>query len=242
MDRHGPPGVTNSRLAKIGFFAMAMGLAEAIVVVYLRELYFPDGFRFPLRYIPVRMLQTEMLRELATLVMLAMVALVAARKSSLRLAVFLFAFGIWDIFYYVFLKVLLDWPQSFFTWDVLFLIPVAWIGPVLAPVLCSITMIGLAILLIMLDRRYERVCMDKAWSLMAAGAGFIFFSFIRDYGAILITGGFYKNVTGLATDRTFQTVLASFVPVRWHWDLFGAGEALVLLSAYVTYRKTIKNK
>ena len=28
-------------------FAVSMGFLEAIVVVYIRELYYPDGFRFP---------------------------------------------------------------------------------------------------------------------------------------------------------------------------------------------------
>lgn len=233
------PPLRNSKLVLLCLFGIAMGLLEAIVVVYLRELYFPDGFRFPLRYLPGHMLRTEMLRELSTIVMLAMAAGVAAKKPVLRFALFLFTFGVWDIFYYVFLKVLLDWPQSFFTWDVLFLIPITWVGPVLAPVLCSLLMIGIGLLFIRLDRRYERVRLDKTvWLLMAAGAGLIIFSFVRDYAGIIIEGGFYKDMGNLADNKAFQTAVAVYVPVDFHWSVFGAGAAFVLLSAFAMYRKT----
>jgi hypothetical protein len=218
-----------------------MGLLEAIVVVYLRELYFPDGFGFPLRFIPDHMLRTEMLRELSTIAILTTVAMVVSAKNILRFAIFLFAFGVWDIFYYVYLKALLDWPKSLFTWDVLFLIPVTWVGPVLAPVVCSLTMIGLGIFFIILDRKYENVRVERiAWLLMAIGATLIVLTFIRDYAGIIMEGGFYKDLAGLANNRTFQAAVASYVPGQFHWGLFGAGEALILLSALTSYRKTTR--
>jgi hypothetical protein len=218
-----------------------MGLLEAIVVVYLRELYFPDGFSFPLRFIPDQMLRTEMLRELSTVAILTTVAMVATTKIILRFAIFLFAFGVWDIFYYVFLKALLDWPRSLFTWDVLFLIPVTWFGPVLAPVVCSLTMIGLGIFFIILDRKFENVRVERiAGLLMAVGAALIVLTFVRDYAGIIMEGGFYKDLAGLANNRTFQTAVASFVPAQFHWGLFGAGEMLILLSALTSYRKTMR--
>ena len=219
-----------------------MGLLEAIVVVYLRELYFPGGFRFPLRFIPPRMLRTEMLRELSTLAILTAVSAVATKKYIVRFAVFLFAFGVWDIFYYVFLKALLGWPQSFFTWDVLFLIPVTWVGPVLAPVVCSLTMIGLGLFFIVHDREYAGARMERiAWLLMTAGAALIVLSFVWDYAGILMEGGFSEGFAGLTADRTFQAAVASFVPTQYQWGLFGAGETLILLSALTSYRKTAGN-
>jgi hypothetical protein len=235
------PRVTNTQLVFLGVFGIAMGLLEAIVVVYLRELYFPGGFRFPLRFIPQQMLRNEMLRELSTLVILTSVAAVATKKFVIRFAVFLFAFGVWDIFYYVFLKALLDWPQSLFTWDVLFLIPVTWVGPVLAPLVCSLTMIGLGLFFITLEREYGSARVEMiVWVLLAAGAALIVLSFVWDYAGIIMEGGFYKDLAGLTDNGTFQAAVASFVPVHYHWELFGAGETLILLSALAAYRETAR--
>jgi hypothetical protein len=240
MSAHSSRHVTNSRLIWLAIFGIAMGLFEAIVVVYLRELYFPGGFGFPLRFIPEQMLRTEILRELVTIVMLVALAATAARTFVLRFAVFLFTFGVWDLFYYVFLKVLLDWPQSFFTWDVLFLIPLAWLGPILAPLVCALTMIGLAALLIALDRQYGGVRIGRmSWLFMAAGAGLIFSTFIGDYAGIVIKGGFVLDLAGLASNSAFQRAVTSFVPAHFDWWLFSAGEALILLSGVVLYVKTV---
>src|SRR3989339_548079 len=129
----------------VTIFSIAMGLFEAIVVVYLRQLYYPQGFDFPLAAFPASRLSVEWLREACTIVMLAALGLMTGRNASGRFAFFILSFGIWDIVYYLGLKWLLNWPASLFTWDILFLIPVAWTGPVLAPVICSFTMILLAV-------------------------------------------------------------------------------------------------
>jgi hypothetical protein len=34
----------------LAVFSMAMGYLESAVVVYLRKLYYPDGFKFPLAH------------------------------------------------------------------------------------------------------------------------------------------------------------------------------------------------
>lgn len=141
----------------VTLFAIAMGYLEAAVVVYLRALYYPDGFpipvhlgTFPIRFtripefegrMPVRMVRTEIGREVATIVMLTSLALLVGESPLRMLGVFLLAFGIWDIFYYVFLKVLIRWPESLKTLDVLFLIPVPWVGPVWLPVSISAAMV-----------------------------------------------------------------------------------------------------
>ena len=80
-------------------------------------------------------------REAATLVMLLGVAMLAGTDRWDRIALFCIAFGVWDIAYYVWLWVFLRWPPSLLTWDVLFLIPVPWVGPVVAPVIVSVVMI-----------------------------------------------------------------------------------------------------
>ena len=89
------------------------------------------------RYEQQKTLFIEIGREAATMLMLAAIALAVARNTRQWTAAFAIAFGVWDIVFYACLKLLLGWPASLFTWDILFLIPVPWVGPVLAPVLIS---------------------------------------------------------------------------------------------------------
>ena len=188
-------------------FAAAMGFAEAAVVVYLREFYYPLGFCFPLKALPARLLAVETLREAATLVMLAGAAALSGRDLPRRLAAFLFCFGVWDLFYYAFLKLLLGWPASPLTWDLLFLIPVPWAGPVLAPVICSLTMILLAACVERL-RAAGRPALPRRWelALLLAGAALVLYTFVRDYGGLL----------------------AAVVPAAYAWPVFLLGELLAL--------------
>jgi hypothetical protein len=123
------------RLTWLGVFAVAMGLLEAICVIYLRRL-FPVETNFPIP--PLERLRIEVIREACTIVMLLGVAWLAGINGRSRVACFFYAFGIWDILYYVGLRWLGGWPESVLTWDCLFLIPKPWYGPVLAPVLISL--------------------------------------------------------------------------------------------------------
>lgn len=124
-----------SRLAWLGVYAAAMGILEAICVIYLRRL-FPVETNFPIP--PLERMQVELIREACTIVMLAAIARLSGANLRLRLACFFYAFGIWDILYYVGLWWLTGWPDSLLTWDCLFLIPKPWYGPVLAPALISL--------------------------------------------------------------------------------------------------------
>jgi hypothetical protein len=176
----------NQKLFFIILFGIAMGYFEAALVVYLRELFYPEGFALPLRIIPRNLIVIELFREAATIVMLVSVAALTARKFWERFGYFILMFGIWDIFYYVFLKVTLNWPASFFDWDILFLIPLPWIGPVIAPVLISILMIIIGIMLISL---YEKGGMFKLtkFGLITAllGTALILYSFMSDLEATI---------------------------------------------------------
>jgi len=145
------PGPARARLIALAVFALAMGWLEAVVVVYIRALTglghaatVPDPAEVAarLRAVPW-LIGTEQTREFATLVMLAAVAWIAARAWRARLGAFLVCFGIWDIAYYVALFVLLRWPSSLGTRDVLFLIPPSplWYQPVWVPVAISCLMI-----------------------------------------------------------------------------------------------------
>jgi hypothetical protein len=130
-------------------FSMAFAYIESAVVVYLRALFHPHGFTFPMAAFAVtpeakRLLLTEVGREAATIVLIGTAAWLFGNVLQERIAYFLIIFAIWDIFYYVWLKVLLDWPASLMDWDILFLIPVAWASPVLYPVLVSLAMFAFA--------------------------------------------------------------------------------------------------
>ena len=130
-------------------WGVAFGYIEAAVVVYLREIYYPEGFAFPLVMIQDRIMLTEVLREAATLLIILATVCLAYKRLQSRIAAFVVLFGVWDIFYYLFLKLLLNWPESLSTLDILFLIPSPWIGPIWAPVLVSIGFIfaGSAVLM-----------------------------------------------------------------------------------------------
>lgn len=118
------------RLGWVTLFAVAFGYLEAAVVVYLREVLYPEGFSFPLRLLPTRLGLIELGRELSTLVMLLGSAALAGRGFWPRFGAFAVAFGVWDLVYYVALRAMVGWPESLATWDVLFLIPGIWTGPV----------------------------------------------------------------------------------------------------------------
>ena len=171
-------------LFSLALFSLSFAFVEAAVVVYLRSLYYPEGFAFPLKPISSDHLVVELAREFATIVMLATAGMLAGRTRWQRFAYFIIAFGVWDIFYYVWLKVAINWPASLLEWDILFLIPLLWIGPVIAPVLISTLMIIAGLLIL----RWEESGVSfqpprLAWVLSIAGSVIILYSFMRDVAA-----------------------------------------------------------
>ena len=147
---------TTTRFIIAVIFSIAFAYIEAAVVVYLRAIFHPDGFTFPLSNVETilqhkALLLTEIGREAATIVLILTGAWLFGRNLQQRFAYFLTIFAVWDIFYYVWLKVLLDWPARIMDWDILFLIPVAWAGPVLAPVLVSIILLVFAAIILYRD-------------------------------------------------------------------------------------------
>ena len=127
-----------SKIITLAVYAVAMALVEAAVVIYLRELYYPTGFLIrttaDVAVIPSGILNVELWREAATIIMLAAVAHLAFGDLQRKVAAFFWTFSIWDLTYYLSLFVFLSWPASLFTLDIYFLIPWPWIGPVLFPV------------------------------------------------------------------------------------------------------------
>jgi hypothetical protein len=149
LAKNGDNQLVGLRITCVIIFAIAMGILEAICVVYIRQIIFPphgiindfptDNFNFTY----------EIIRESITIIMLTTVALIAAYNWRTRLAMFFIAFGIWDIFYYIGLKIFLNWPASIMEWDTLFLIPIAWYSPVIVPVLISFYFIAGGIFIIL---------------------------------------------------------------------------------------------
>jgi hypothetical protein len=186
-------------------FAVAFALVEAAVVVYLRELFYPEGFDFPLKAFDPDILKVEMFREAATLAMLGAAGWMTGKNGWQKFAFFIYAFGLWDIFYYVWLKVFLGWPESFFTPDLLFLLPVIWWGPVLAPMIVGASLCGASITIVyLLERgsRFRATLPDIA--LLCVGAALILYTFMID--APLLEAG--------------------KVPPDYNWWLFIAGEII----------------
>lgn len=166
-------------------FSASFALVESSVVIYLRSLYYPDGFYFPLKVIQPDHLIVELAREAATIVMLVSAGMIAGEHRWEKFSYFMFSFGVWDIFYYVWLKVALDWPSSIFDWDILFLIPMPWIGPVIVPVLISLFFITASILILKKERESFRPSL-AAWLSAIGGSGLILFSFMKDADATLL--------------------------------------------------------
>ncbi len=155
-----------SRILWLVILAAALAYVEASVVVYLREVLvpareevFPRHLRQPLPLLSKQQLDAaggsvpsflalEMIRELAALAVLAAAAAGFRRRRGEFMGLFFLGFGVWDLLYYAFLKLQMDWPASLATWDVLFLIPVPWVAPVWAPmaVAGTLTIAGLAAL------------------------------------------------------------------------------------------------
>jgi F0F1-type ATP synthase membrane subunit c/vacuolar-type H+-ATPase subunit K len=210
-------------------FGTAFGYLEAAVVSYLRQLHEPARQRFypsrpaselfPLLTLdqlqslgaePPRTLAIEIGREAATIVMLAAVALTVAGTIGRWAAAFVIVFGAWDFTFYLFLRLLLGWPTSLFTWDILFLIPVPWVGPVLAPLVVSSAMITLGVWHLRNESHAENVhMMAYHWAGLLLGAVVIVASFVMDY----------------------RNIMAGKMPLSFRWDVFAIG-MLIGLGSY----------
>jgi hypothetical protein len=209
-------------IAALLLFGISFGYLEAAVVVYLRAIYDPirqhihptisPGDLFPLISPEqlaasgpenTRRLAIEIGREAATIMMLVTIGIVAGRNFHQRMAAFSVVFGLWDLFYYVFLKLTIDWPASLFTWDILFLIPLPWVGPVIAPVLISLALIVCGLFSFY---RGGIAVHGRKWIIMIAGGLIVILSFLWD----------------------FRHTTAGGMPNPFNWALFFTGLILSL--------------
>lgn len=189
--------------------AVALAYTEAAVVVNLRAVIAPlrevhcpravdevvpmltlqqledAGGRFP------HLLATEVGREMTPIVVLLAMAWGMARTWRQFAGLFILGFGVWDIFYYAWLRALIGWPSRLATWDVLFLIPAPWVAPVWAPMLVAATLTGGGIALVLRRRRGARGRRALAgWLAAAAGSALVVTSFfLRAREAFVQTPG-----------------------------------------------------
>jgi hypothetical protein len=206
----------SSRWLVVVGFAAAMAWVESAVVYYLRTHidrlipYQPNPLPIVGGLGPV-----ELVRELATLIMLFTVGALAGKTWRARFGYMLIAFGVWDIGYYLFLKVMYGWPHSLLDWDILFLLPLPWWGPVLAPTLIAALMIFWGTLATQFERPPGVTLSNwRVWILNLAGVGLALYVFMTD--AIRVAEG--------GVDA-----LRNLLPTYFNWPLFLV--ALVLMAA-----------
>jgi hypothetical protein len=199
----------------VGLFAVAMAWAEAAAVYYLRTLvnriepYQPN----PLP-IATGLGEAELIREVATLIMIFAVGWLAGATWRGRFGYLGIAFGIWDIFYYVFLKVMTGWPGSVGDWDILFLLPLPWWGPVWAPASIAFLMILWGTFVTQFERTPVPKCSSN-WKPVALGfLGILLALYVFMADAIRIAG------QGAVALRTM-------LPDEFNWPLFVVSLALM---------------
>ena len=151
----------------------------------------------------VTLVKIELGREAATLIMLAGLGAAVTQGTWPSLGAFLLAFGVWDLAFYLWLRVLIGWPPSLLTWDLLFLLPVPWAAPVLAPVIVAATMAVFGARMLVRPPRRESTL---GYLAVAIGAAVVFTSFIWDW----------------------RRWLAGGMPEHFPWAIFGLGEALII--------------
>ncbi len=182
-----------TRLISVILFAIAMGLLEAICVAYIRQIIFPPDGNIANTPISDFNFTLEAIRESMTIIMITTLSILAAFNWRTRLAMFFLAFGIWDIFYYVGLKIFLDWPATIMDWDTLFLIPVAWYSPIIVPILISTYFIISSIFIILHESNGTNLRFNfTVVILQFLGFAVWFYSFVNNSAMISENG--YANV------------------------------------------------
>lgn len=195
-------------------FAAAMAFVEAAVVIYLRALI-GAGPLFPMKDLPPAIVTVEIAREAATLVMLLCAASLAVRGGARRLGAFLLLFSVWDGFYYLWLYVAAGWPSGVTDWDILFLIPLPWVGPVWSVLLLCAGMLAFSVLFLGAPENAPFAPGGSGWASGVAGVGVIMATYILEWKKI----GYGKGV-----------------PSGFSLPPFLLGVLLLIASGWITYR------
>ena len=203
------------RWLTVAAYAVAMAWVEAAVVFYLRKISDRiDPYQAEPLPPVAGLASVELIREAATLLMLFTVGMLAGKTWRSRWGYAAIAFGVWDIFYYVFLKVITDWPHNLNDWDILFLLPLPWWGPVIAPVLIAMLMIVWGTLASLWDHHYDQPFRAewKVWTLNFTGMALALYVFMEDAIRVAHRG---------------EDALRRMLPVQFDWPLFIIALALM---------------
>jgi len=192
----------DKKLLVVSVFIIAMAYLESAIVVYLRGLYGIEVLLRDINLTPDRYTFIEIGREAATIIMLVTIALIAGNSKPKKWGYFFLSFGLWDIFYYIWLYIFIQWPQSLLEWDILFLIPLPWWGPVLSPVLISLLLISIGYLLIN-EVKFKITRLD--WSIIILSIVVLLFTFVEDSINVILTG--VGDITQIK-------------PTKFNWVLF----------------------
>jgi hypothetical protein len=175
----------HKNLINVLLFAIAMAYLESAVVVYLRAMYGIENLLRDINLTFDAYTIIEIGREAATVVMLAVIGLLAGSSLPKKIGYFFLSFGVWDIFYYIWLFIFIQWPKSLFEWDILFLIPLPWWGPVIAPVLISFLLISIGYLLIS-EVKFKVTSID--WTIFGLSIFLIIYTFVEDSIILILSG------------------------------------------------------
>jgi hypothetical protein len=206
----------------MALFAVAMAYLEAATVVYLRRVFGITDLIHDISPLDPLIARVETGREMATLAMILAAGWAVGRSRQSRLGFAFFTFGIWDIVYYAWLRVFLGWPRTLLTPDILFLVPLPWWGPVLAPVLVALLCAAGGAMAVREDDR-GRVLRPgwSGWLSAAAGASAVLYAFMAD---------------ALAALPADAETLNRLRPGPFHWPVFLAGLSLMTWSVLRTVR------
>jgi len=210
-------------LILIGVFAIAMAYLESAVVVYLRGMYGIEDLLRDINFQVDAYTFIEIGREAATIIMLGIVSSLAGSSWQKKIGYFFLSFGVWDIFYYFWLYIFIQWPKSLFEWDVLFLIPLPWWGPVIAPLLISILLIVIGYMLIV-ETKFKITRFD--WLIFFLSVIVILFTFMEDSITIILTG---------------KGNLAEVRPTKFDWVLYSISLLAWVLTTFKIFRPILKN-
>jgi hypothetical protein len=200
----------------VSVFSIAMAYLEAAVVVYLRRVYGITNLILQVPLFDKEIAAIEVGRELTTLVMLLCIGWIAGETFQSRVGFTFITFGLWDIFYYIWLRVFIGWPQSIIEPDLLFLIPLPWWGPVLSPVLIALLMVTGGIIAVIKTEKKQTLHIDTwFWVCLITGVLILLYNFMAD------------ALIALPADAS---TLSGLKPSQFNWPVYFLGFGLGVIA------------
>ena len=206
------------RVFWVSVFSIAMAYLEAAVVVYLRRVCGITDLDLQVPPFDAQIAAIEVGRELATLVMLFSIGWIAGKTFQSRVGFTFMAFGLWDIFYYIWLRVFIGWPQNILDPDLLFLLPLPWWGPVLSPVLIALLMMTGGVIAVIKTEKNQALHIDVwFWVLLITGVLILLYTFMAD------------ALRALPADAS---TLSGLKPSQFNWPVYFLGFGLGVIALW----------